>query len=56
MNPLKKESSDKEENTAKAKCSITEPSKGKKKSLRPEIEYETESEPNQKFQPKWRVS
>ena len=44
------ESSDEEENTPKAKTSKSKSPKAKKKSLRPklEIEYETESEPKQK--------
>jgi len=44
------ESSDEEESSPKAKSSKSKPPKGKKKSLRPklEIEYETESEPKQK--------
>jgi len=44
------ESSDDEEITPKAKPSKSKPPKGKKKSLRPklEIEYETEAEPKQK--------
>eukprot|EP00090_Calanus_glacialis_P021456 TRINITY_DN330_c0_g1_i1.p1 TRINITY_DN330_c0_g1~~TRINITY_DN330_c0_g1_i1.p1 ORF type:complete len:310 (-),score=134.57 TRINITY_DN330_c0_g1_i1:91-1020(-) len=44
------ESSDEEESTPKGKSSKPKPPKGKKKSLRPklEIEYETESEPKEK--------